>query len=89
MSKNHFISIVLNESKSLERLLISNDFKTESYLKESEVTINFGDSFEINFLDNDVLQIVSKTTDIRIDIDISSIENSIKKFKDENNVTTK
>ena len=78
MSKNHFISILLSEPQSLQRLSINNDLKSSHPLKDNEVTINIGESLEIIFIDGDLLQIISKIADIRIDLDIASIEQSIK-----------
>lgn len=83
MSNEHFIIISLKKLNSLKKLVLITDNGNGKFPNENEVCIDIGKSVNINFLDFDVLNISSDLVDVRIDMDISFLERSIKKFRDE------
>lgn len=81
MLKNHFIIISVKNASSLSKIAVSNNFKKDNFFSNNEIIVDLGKPLEVMFIDDDVFLIKSKDVEIRIDIDLSSIEESIKKFK--------
>ena len=77
----HYILINLNKLKSLIRFKVNNKINNEENCIDFECAIELGKNFNISFLENDIFQIVSKDVDIRIDVDLDSIERAIVKFR--------
>lgn len=89
MLNDHFMIISIKNYSSLVKLNISKTDFTNDGNNSSEISLNLGDSIKTSFIDNDLLLIESNNLEIRIDVDIDSIEKTIARFKSDNNVTTK
>ena len=89
MLNDHFMIISIKNYSSLVKLNISKTDFTNDGKNSSEISLNLGDSIKTSFIDNDLLLIESNNLEIRIDVDIDSIEKTIARFKSDNNVTTK
>ena len=83
MLKNQFVIISIKNSSSLSKLTLIN---SDSSCVDSEITVNLGTPIVATFIDEDVFLVKSNNVEIRIDIDMDSIEKAIKNFKCEENV---
>ena len=81
--------ISIKDYSSLVKLNLSTIDLAINGKNSSEISLNLGDSIKISVIDNDLLLIESNNLEIRIDVDIDSIEKTIAKFKSDNHATTK
>lgn len=87
MPNEHYILISCNKCKSLVNFSFINNIQEGNYTINYDIGINLGENINLNFIDNDLLQVTANDFDIRIDVDISSLEKAIEKFRSENIVT--
>ena len=80
MLKNQFVIISIKNSSSLSKLTLNN---SNSSIIDSEITVNLGKPVVASFIDEDVFLLKSDNVEIRIDINMDSIEKAIKNFKSE------
>ena len=83
MLKNQFVIISIKISSSLSKLTLNN---SNSSIIDSEITVNLGKPVVASFIDEDVFLLKSDNVEIRIDINMDSIETAINNFKSEENV---
>ena len=83
MLKNQFVIISIKNSSSLSKLTLNN---SNSSIIDSEITVNLGKPVVASFIDEDVFLLKSDNVEIRIDINMDSIETAINNFKSEENV---
>lgn len=86
MLKDHFVIISIKNSSSLSKIKVSNNVNESNSYANNEIVVNLGKPMEVTFIDDDVFLIKSNDVEIRIDIDLTSIEQSINNFRSEKHV---
>ncbi|MHA2336771.1 MAG: hypothetical protein ACXACX_05690 [Candidatus Hodarchaeales archaeon] len=81
MSTNQFLVISIKDSSLIKEFIMKNCNNLEIPGKTMSMTIDIGESIKSSFFDKDVFVIESTNVDIRIDLNLASIKNAVKKFE--------